>query len=260
MSLYMRRQSRLILILFGILALSVLASYFFTQSTPFSSVEVAVAESSPNGEGGGYVLPASCESYGEHYAGECSSSPSYGQGYYQASYGASNSPSVSASQSTVMTGEAVTISWACGAGDTSSGGVGFATGGATSGSVQVIPSVTANYGVQCYPSGKSTTIAVTVRDPELSISVSPVRVHSGSTSLITWNATSVTSCTLTGTGVNASCSGLSCANVRTTTTGALTAQSIYTLTCLAPSGSRSATATVSITPRVCETGTVDCPE
>ena len=187
--------------------------------------------------------------------------PGYAQGAYpptysQGSYGSTN-PTVTGTPTTVTPGGTVTITWSDPL-DRSCNGIGFSAGGASSGTVTVNPATTTDYGVQC-GSGQ-TVVTITVTNPVLTIGATPARVRSGSASAISWSATSVTSCTLTGTGINTSCSGSACGNPHTNSTGALFAQTVYTLACQTGAGSKSATATVFITPSVCEVGTVGCPE
>lgn len=134
-------------------------------------------------------------------------------------------PTISCSPSTVNPGQSSSCDWQCGTGDVSSSGSNFATGGAVSGTATVNPSVTTVYGVQCNNSGDSNSDTVTVVSPTLSLAADPVRVRSGSSSTITWSATNVQSCTVSG--PNFSHSGTSGSQ----STGAITAQGVYTLTC-----------------------------
>lgn len=238
-----KNQGKFLFILTIILFFSIVAS-----REPFYSVELGLAEPSPSGEKGGFVVPASCSSY-VHTTGACGS-PSFS---IDAEYGGGAS-------ATISIGEDLSFSWACPPGSTDSAGVGFSSGGALTGTVSVSPTETTEYSIQCEPEGAQSAITVTIASPTLNISVSPARVRSGNTSVVSWSASSVTSCTLVGTGISTSCSGTACANAHTNTTGALTAQSIYTLACSVPSGDQTATATVFMTPSVCEVGTVGCPE
>ena len=74
-----------------------------------------------------------------------------------------------------------------------------------------------------------------------SISASPTRVRSGASSTITWNASGVTSCTVSGPGLSAS-----------TKTGSqpvtITQQSLYTLTCQTSGNPVTQTAIVNVVP------------
>jgi hypothetical protein len=232
------------LLLGGLLVVAFIAGLISakTQNGLFHSVEVTFTESSPKGAAGGAVVPASCSSYA-HVAGEC------------------GAPTFSCSDNSVRVGAEVTCTWSCAPGSTSSAGGNFSTGGATSGSANVTVGGSTTYSVQCAPVGMQTSYAVEAVDVSLSLSATPTRVRSGSASSLSWTASSVTSCTLKkGATTLASCpSGGSCATNHTTSSGALTAQSIFTLTCQSEVGPATASATVFITPSVCEVGTEDCP-
>ena len=129
-----------------------------------------------------------------------------------------------ASSATITSGSSATLQWSC-SNSTSSSGGGFSTGGATTGSVSVTPAVgTTQYTVQCSNGGQS-TVSVTVSSAIMNISANPALVRSGGTSVISWSASNVNSCTVTGTGISAS--GLS----GSATTPAITAETTYTLTC-----------------------------
>ena len=92
-------------------------------------------------------------------------------------------------------------------------------------------------------------IRITVLTPSLSITANPTRVRSGNSSNITWNATNVNSCAVTG--PNFSASGTSGGPQ---STGALTFQSTYTLLCQTDTGPVSASVTVTLIPSIIETG------
>ncbi len=243
-------------------ALAVLGTIFFVSNRfdPFFSVELNTVTHSPLGIIGGYILPASCPSY-EHSPGECASS------YAQSSYGGggggttptpggSSNPYVNCSPSTVRAGNSVTCTWQCDVahGDVSSSGIGFPTGGAASGtSIPITPSQVDNsYGVRCSPSNRQMLVNVKMLNPALSIIANPTRIHPGASAAIQWGATGVRSCSVTGTGV------VSHLMAGSADTGALTQQSVYTLSCQSDVGPLSATATVLITPSVCEIGVPGC--
>ncbi len=167
--------------------------------------------------------------------------------------------SLGASPSTIQPGSSSTLSWSCSQSSSAAGG-GFSTGGAASGSQSVSPSVTTNYTVQCSV-GCSTSKTITVINPALTLSVASSRVNPHASTMISWSAANVNSCTLTGGSVSTSCSsGASCASAHTISTGNLTQQTIYTLSCATDVGAKTASATVFITPTVCEVGTAGCPE
>ena len=60
-------------------------------------------------------------------------------------------------------GEGTILSWSCEAGDTSSVGTNFNTGGASSGSVSINPALTTTYTVTCTPSGRTSQVEVVVK-------------------------------------------------------------------------------------------------
>lgn len=202
-----------------------LFSVFLTRPVQDAySSELAVREYSPRGVEGGAVVPASCPSFA-HVSGQCTP------------------PSFSTNDAAINNGESTNLTWSCPSGvNTSSSGVNFSTGGALSGSTSVSPSNTTSYTVVCNSSGSSANLTVTVYNPSLTISASPTRVRSGNASIITWSASSVDSCSVSGPGISAS--GLSGSQ----STGGLTNQSTYTLTCTTEGGSISASVIVTIAP------------
>ncbi len=134
---------------------------------------------------------------------------------------------------TIDTGQSSTLTWSSNA--VSCVGVGFNTGYASSDNVSVSPSTTSSYQVTCYSGANGTgtpspvrTATVTVLQPTASISASPTRVQTGSTSTITWSATQVTSCAISGTN-GFSGSGLS--NPIPAPTSTITGQTTFTITC-----------------------------
>ncbi|MBZ0092146.1 MAG: hypothetical protein K8F27_07995 [Sulfuricellaceae bacterium] len=77
--------------------------------------------------------------------------------------------------------------------------------------------------------------------PTLSITANPTRVRSGGSSTITWNASGVTSCSVTG-------PGLSSSSKTGTKSLAITTQSVYTLACQTSGAPMTQTATVNVVP------------
>lgn len=139
--------------------------------------------------------------------------------------------SFSASPSTVPS----TLTWSS-TNATSCTGGGFSTGNATSGSVSV--NTVGAYTLSCTGSGGSCSASVNVGGgactaPTGTITANPTRVKSGSSSTITYSATGITtSCTVTGPGVNQTIPANSCTVPGSSvSTGALTTQSVYILTC-----------------------------
>lgn len=211
--------------------------------SPQSSAEVGIKEYSPLGLSGGAVIPASCSSSYEHTPGECTAPTFTGTG----SGGGSGTSIV------INNGETVTLNWSCPAAhNTSSSGQNFTTGGDVAGNKQVAPTQTTVYTVVCNPTGTSANVTVTVSQASLSISASPTRVRSGSATAISWSASNVVANSCTVTGPNFSQTGNSGGPV---STGALTAQSVYTLRCTRTEGGTvSASLTVNLIPSIIETG------
>lgn len=95
--------------------------------------------------------------------------------------------------------------------------------------MQVTDKTGANQTAQC----PVVTVGNACSAPSATISANPTRVRSGSTSTLTWSASGVSvSCTVTGPGVNKTDAANSC-NVGNDSiqTPAITAQSVYTITC-----------------------------
>ena len=150
----------------------------------------------------------------------------------------------SGSNLTINEGDSVRLDWACSAVyNTSASSLNFSTGGAVSGSETVTPADSITYTVACDDSGSSANVSVNVLHPTLSISASPTRVRSGNASVISWSASNVNSCSVTGPG-GAFGSGASGSQP----TGPITGQSIYRLACTTDGGSVSASITVTIAP------------
>ncbi len=143
---------------------------------------------------------------------------------------------------TINGGATVTLSWNCTSPSTSASGLNFTTGGAASGSVQLVPSSSTSYVVQCNAACSPNTINVTVNYPTISLVASPTRVKSGQTSTITWSSSQVTSCTVAG--PNFSASGTSGSQ----SSGAITSGSSYVLTCQSPGGTLTASVNVTLVP------------
>ena len=113
--------------------------------------------------------------------------------------------------------------------------------------------------------------ALCVPSPQIvTWSVRPVLVQRNNPVQVTWRATSVASCTVTGTNndgkVNSatgpwSCSGNACSSEITKTSSGIVAQTVFTISCrglgLSPETVTDST-TVNIVPVFCETGTPGC--
>jgi len=142
------------------------------------------------------------------------------------------------SSATIIQGQSTALTWSC-TGANSCTGSGFTAGG-SSGSVSVTPSSSTSYGLSCTGTGGTTSVppvTVTVGCPmDLSGDLVPAvdRVREGTGTTLTWNATGVnTSCTISGPNVNQTVAGASCnaASAGPVSTGNLTTQAIYRLTC-----------------------------
>lgn len=163
------------------------------------------------------------------------------------------SVSLSASPATITSGATSTLNWSstnssvC---SLSGGQFGIGTAVNASGS-QTTQSLTASttYTLTCTGlSGsvsQSTTVAVGVIAPVVTISATPPSIQSGSTSHITWSSTDSISCISSGGG-------------GTDVTGsfdspALTANTTYTVTCTGPGGTTSQSTTVTVSGASCST-------
>lgn len=141
---------------------------------------------------------------------------------------------LSADPATTYVGQSATLTWGSSGGASVCRGTGLNTRNAVSGSVSTQPFTTPgtrNYQVYCtrYSDGaRSSTVTASVEvlaEPAVvSISASPSRVKKGGATLVTWDASGVSSCTVEGPGLSS-----------TQETGSqsitITAQSIYTITC-----------------------------
>jgi trimeric autotransporter adhesin len=153
---------------------------------------------------------------------------------------------LTASPSTVASGGAATLSWLSSNATSCVASGAWAGAKATSGS-QTTGALTAGatYELSCTGNGgsaqQSTTVSVTSPAPTITFSASPSTVASGTGSTLIWSATHATSCTASGgwSGTKAVTGSQS--------TGALTANETYGLTCTGAGGSATQSATVSVT-------------
>lgn len=175
------------------------------------------------------VAPQTC-SNGANNPPTCST-------YDPCSNGANNPPScstftptvsISASPSTIDQGQSSTLTWSS-TNATSCTGTGFTAGG-TSGTRSTgalnTPG-TSNYQVVCSGTGGNSPPAfasVEVRSPTATISASPTRVQTGTNSQISWSASQVNSCVISG-------PGLSSTSISGSQAVPISSQSIYTITC-----------------------------
>ncbi len=138
-------------------------------------------------------------------------------------------------------GTPVTLTWNCPESGASSVGSAFATLGAQSGSRSVAPIATTTYGIQCNPPGNTAQVTVSVATPMLQIDV-PSHVRKNATTTLSWNATHVSSCTLSGKGV------LQTILSGSLTTPPITGLTVYTLACATNSGVVSIVRTIRMVP------------
>ena len=178
------------------------------------------------------------------------------------------SATLSASPSTIDSGQSSTLTWSSTNAASCTAAGGFSTGNATSGSVSVGPlTTTQNYQISCTGPGgsaNSNIATVTVRVPTVTISAAPDRVASGGggggsggTTTVSWSATNVNACTITRNGV--AWQSLTSDASRTISGSApdtVTAQTTYVISCTnnASSSAIAATATqiVNIVPSFSE--------
>ena len=152
-------------------------------------------------------------------------------------------PSFSTNKPEVILGQSATLTWSC-SNSTSSSGSNFSTGGATSGSVQVSPTIDTQFIVVCSNGGQA-SVDVSVFWPVLDISADPDKVKPGDTSLITWSTLGdddILSCSVTG--PNFSATGEDGSQV----TAPIVEESTYTLTCQTTRNIRTENTTVTLTP------------
>ena len=170
---------------------------------------------------------------------------------------------LTATRGTVVNGQQTTLKWGS-TNASSCSGSGF-TANATTGTVSVTPQCVTNgsstcsvpYSVTCSNPGGSATsnTSVTVIQPDVSITANPERVSSvspGGTSVISWKATDVSSCTVKGSN-----STIPLANGSADTNGNftgsatstdITQQTIFTIACNTKGSPVTAQAIVNILP------------
>lgn len=125
---------------------------------------------------------------------------------------------------------------------------GFSTGGATSNSTGVSTgalTTTQNYQMSCTGGGgtaNSNIATVIVLQPDVTLSANPSRVHLGETTTISWSASQVNSCSISGPGLPPT-SGLS-----GTRNIVIAEQSTYTITCQTNSSPITKTIIVNLIP------------
>ena len=155
---------------------------------------------------------------------------------------------LSASPTSINPGQTSRLTWSS-TGATSCQFADKGTSDGTSGNRNVTPAVTSTYSVTCTGAGGTSAPAiatVTVLLPSLSISAVPNRVARGSSSTITWNATSVRSCSITKNGAAWRSGNANGSNIYTgSAVETINSQTIYVMSCRDVNGNPySATATV----------------
>ncbi|GEM_PF-1808847 len=161
---------------------------------------------------------------------------------------------LSANPTTIDSGESSTLTWSSTNATSCTSAGGFSTGGATSGNASTgALTATQNYQISCSgPGGSalSNIATVTVTQPQATITASPGRVRSGTTSTISWSGSNVTSCEVTdpsGTKLasgNADNSNNFSRNSPYTAT--ITSQSTFTIVCKTSGGGPDATDSVTV--------------
>ncbi|MDP2651687.1 MAG: CARDB domain-containing protein, partial [bacterium] len=154
------------------------------------------------------------------------------------------SASLSANPSSITNGQSSTLTWSSTNATSCTAAGGFSTGGATSGSTSVSPSSTSNYQISCTGPGgsaNSNVVTVTVLEPTVTITANPTRVVTGSNSTISWSASQVNSCTVSG-------PGLSSATLSGSQSVVISTQSTYTITCQTDGAPITQSVTVNVTP------------
>ena len=154
---------------------------------------------------------------------------------------------LAANPTSVSTGGSSVLSW------TSTGATSCSSSGGWTGAKPVSGSEssgqlssTRTFTLACTGQGgattQSTSVAVnSVPAPTVSLTATPTSVTSGGSAMLNWNASNATGCTATGAW------GGSKATTGSQSTGTLTANNTYTLTCNGAGGSASAAAAVTVT-------------
>lgn len=155
--------------------------------------------------------------------------------------------SLSASPSTVVSGGTSTLTWSSRDATSCTASGAWAGSKPTSGSQSTgALTASATYSLTCSGAGgnaaQSTTVSVTPAAPTVSLVASPSTITSGGSAGLTWSSTHATACTAGGAWSGAK------ALSGSQSTGALKANTTYSLTCTGAGGSATQAATVSVTP------------
>ncbi len=153
------------------------------------------------------------------------------------------SAALTATPDTIALGGASSLEWSS-SNATSCTGIGFSTGGAVSGQIDVSPTTSSAYGVTCTGNGGANSpiaqATVTVSGPvAASLSATPAAIALGGSTTLEWSGVNATSCVGSGFDTGAAASG----SVVVTPT----ADSDYSVTCTGAGGATSAPASTSVT-------------
>ncbi|MDD5050339.1 MAG: hypothetical protein PHV93_01175 [Candidatus Pacebacteria bacterium] len=167
----------------------------------------------------------------------------------------SQTPSVTLSvgSNSIAYGGATTLTWSS-SNVTSCTGTGFSTGNAIANANVSTGALTATktFSIVCTGThGTSNTASQTVTvsgapTPSVTLNVGANSVAYGGSTYLTWSSSNVTSCTGTGNGFNA-LGGATAYSATNASTGALTATTVFTITCTGSYGTATASKTVTVT-------------
>ena len=185
--------------------------------------------------------------------------PSWASSARPALWSNSTAPTVtlSASPTSVASGGSSTLSWSSTNATSCTASGAWSGSKATSGSAST-GSLTASkeYTLSCTGSSGTTSQKVTVTvtsstpAPTVSIAASPTSVTSGGSSTLTWSSTNASSCSASGSWSGGKPTSGSAS------TGSLTANSTFTLSCIGAGGSASKSASVTVTASVTPAPTI----
>lgn len=163
--------------------------------------------------------------------------------------GATPTVSLTANPTSLLSGNSSTLTWSTTNANACSASGAWSGSKATSGS-QSTGALAAGgtYTLTCTgtsgtASARTTITVITATPtpvPSVTLSASPTAIASGSSSMLTWNSTNATNCTATGAWSGGQLTS------GTRSTGALTANATFTLTCTGAGGTTSSSATVTV--------------
>jgi hypothetical protein len=160
---------------------------------------------------------------------------------------ATAAPTVSftATPTNVSSGGSAMLSWSSTNATSCTASGGWSGNEPTSGSASTgALGITTSYTLTCSGSGgntsQSVTVSVSTPAPSVSLSASPTSISSGGSATLSWSSSNATGCTASG-----GWSGNEPTN-GSSSTGALSATTTYSLTCSGPGGSGSQSVTVSV--------------